>query len=252
VLPDSPASFRFGRSLILWLQESRRRIGGWPTLRQLSLNFCELLRDCAPAHRRLRYGDLEYDWQERVDTTWSNVPLATRLREIVVGRQYQPSDPDLFREVLGGLSIPYEQFTFVDLGSGKGRALLLATEFPFHRIVGVELLPELHAVAGQNARQFRAGAQQDRIELWCGDAREFVFPCEPLVVFLFDPFPEYVLEKVIANLGESALQNPRPIVLVYLNPLSEHVRSGSGWLRRVRGNIQYAVYENGYPTSTKP
>ena len=214
----------------------------WPTLWQLAVRSYELLRDYTPARRRLRYGDLEYDWEERVDTTWSNVRLGTRLREIVAGRQYQPSDPALFREVMGGLAIDYPQFTFVDLGSGKGRALLLATEFPFARIVGVELLPELHARAGQNVLRFRGGAERERIELWCGDARRFPFPSGPLLVFLFDPFPEPVLEEVIANLRQAAGQQPRPLVLVYLNPISEHVLSSAGWLRRVCGNIQYAVY----------
>jgi SAM-dependent methyltransferase len=227
---------------------------GWlKTLRSLTVSFYELLRDYTPARRRLRYGDLDYDWEERVDTTWSNVRLGTRLREMVAGRQYQPCDAELFRAVIGALAIDYRQYTFIDLGSGKGRALLLAAEFPFARIVGVELLPELHAVAVRNTQQFRAGAERERIELWCGDARRFAFPSGPLLVFLFDPFPEHVLEEVMANLRQALVQEARPLLLVYLNPISEHVLSNPGWLRRVGGNIQYAVYENGVqPTSTSP
>lgn len=253
MLPDAPAPFRLGPGLIAWLQESRRRIGFWGTLRQLSVSFYELLRDYTPGRRRLRYGDLEYDWEERVDTTRSNVRLGTRLREIVAERQYQPCDPGLFREAVGALAIDYRQFAFVDLGSGKGRALLLAAEFPFRRIQGVELLPELHSIAVQNARQFRAGAERQRIELRCGDARGFAYPSGPLLVFLFDPFPGHVLETVIANLGKAVRHEPRPLLLVYLNPISEHVLSNSGWLCRRCGSIQYAVYESSlYPTSTRP
>jgi SAM-dependent methyltransferase len=170
--------------------------------------------------------------------------LGTRLREIFAGRQYQPIEAELFREVIGGLDIDYQRFTFVDLGSGKGRALLLATEFPFRRIIGVELLPELHAIAEQNVDKYQAGAQRQRIELLCGDARQFWFPLEPLLVFLFDPFPEHVLQEVIGNLEQSVSQALRPIVVVYLNPISEHILSNTGWLQRLRGNVQYAIYVN--------
>jgi SAM-dependent methyltransferase len=204
----------------------------------------ELLRDYAPARRRLRYGDIDYDCEHRVDTTWANVTLGTRLREIFVGRQYQPTDPDLFRGVIGELGIAYGEFTFIDLGSGKGRALLLASEFPFRRIIGVELLPELHAIAQQNAGRYQGAAQESRIELWCGDAREFQFPPEPSVVFLFDPFPEHILEQVLTNLERSVRQQPRHLVLVYQNPISEHVLSNACWLRRMQGDVQYAVYES--------
>lgn len=247
MLPNNPAPFTFRRGFVLWFRDSVRRAGFWHTLGSLSTSFCELLSDYRPARRRLRYGDVEYDWEHRVDTTWANVRLGTRIREILVGRQYQPTDPDLFREVVGTLGLDYQEFTFIDLGSGKGRALLLAAEFPFRRIVGVELLPELHAIAGQNQQKYRAGAERVRIELWCGDARRFIFPMEPLLVFLFDPFPEHVLEEVAINLERSWRERPRPVVLVYLNPISEHVLSNTAWLSRRRGNIQYAVYENKSP-----
>ena len=255
-----PPPFTLRRGFAAWWRDSVRQRGFWRTLGRLGSSASELLRDCAPARRRLRYGDLEYDWEWRVDTTWANPRFGTRLREIFAGRQYMPTDPELFRPVLHELGVPYEQFTFIDLGSGKGRALLLASEFPFRRIIGVELLPELHAVAQENIRTYQEGAQQARIELWCGDARQFPFPSEPLVVFLFDPFPEHVLEQVIAALGRSVRaascesrvasgeagdgKHAHQVYVVYQNPISEHVLSNSRWLRRVKGNIQYAVYSS--------
>jgi predicted RNA methylase len=211
----------------------------------LIVSLCGLLRDYTPARRRLRYGDLDFDWDNRVDTTWSNVRFRTRLREIFAGRPYQPTERDLFREMLQGLEIVYEKFTFIDLGSGKGRALLLAAGFPFSRIIGVELLPELHEIAQENVRLFQGGLQASRIELWCGDARQCQFPASPLVVFLFDPFPEHILEEVIANLEHSVRKYPRRVVIVYQNPISEHVLSNAEWLRRLRGDIRYAIYQGG-------
>jgi SAM-dependent methyltransferase len=238
-----PAPITTRGAFAQWWRESSRRIGRWHTLTALIASLFGLLRDYTPARRRMRYGDLDFDWDNRVDTTWSNVRFGTRLREILAGRPYQPTEPELFREMVAGLGIDFEQFTFVDLGSGKGRAVLLATEFPFGRLIGVELLPELHAIAQENGRRFQGGAQTHRIELLCGDARQFECPATPLVVFLFDPFPEHILEEVIAKLERSVREHPRRVIVVYQNPISEHVLSNAGWLRRSRGDIRCAIYE---------
>ena len=64
-----------------------------------------------------------------------------------------------------------EQLVFVDLGSGKGRTLLLASEYPFRRIVGVELSPKLHRIAKTNVEKFRSEEQRCRtFALHCMDA----------------------------------------------------------------------------------
>lgn len=230
------------RGLWTWWRDALRHRRTGHALGRLVIDIYDMLRDLTPARRRLRFGDLEYDFEHGVNTTWANPTLSTRVKEVLAGRQYMPTDPDLFREVIGGLGIEYPRYTFVDLGSGKGRALLLACEFGFRRIVGVELLPELHRVAAQNARRFRKGTQRQRIELWCGDARSFRFPPEPLVVFLFDPFPELILAEVIAHLERSLSEQPRPALIVYQNPISEHVLSGATWLERVKGDVRAAVY----------
>lgn len=244
-LSPEPPPFTLAQGFARWWRESVARRGFARTLASLGASVFELLRDLTPSRRRLRYGDMEFDWDHRVDTTWANVRFATRVREIFAGRAYQPAEPELFRYVLRALNIDHREFTFIDLGSGKGRALLLASEFPFRRIIGVELLPELHAIAQTNASRFSSPWQQcHQFDLWCGDARQFTFPAEPLLVFLFDPFPEYVLERVLSNLERSLREQPRAVVVVYLNPISEHVLSNAKWLRRLRGSIQYAVYEN--------
>lgn len=241
-----PKSFPISRAFLEWWRDSVQRLGGWRALARLGAGAGALLLDLMPARRRLRYGDLEFDWDYGVNTTWANPTLGTRVRELFTERRYMPTDPEWFRETVGGLGIDYPQFVFLDLGSGKGRALLLASEFPFRRIVGVELLPELHRVAQENARHFQQGAQQHRIELWCGDARHFCFPPEPLLVFLFDPFPEHILEQVILRLEQSWRGRPRKLLIIYQNPISEHVLSNALWLRRRSGDVRVAIYEAGF------
>ncbi len=62
--------------------------------------------------------------------------------------------PNIFTTRISSLLIDYRQFVFVDFGFGKGTALLLATEFPFKRIIGVEFSPELHRIAEENIKRF--------------------------------------------------------------------------------------------------
>ena len=67
----------------------------------------------------------------------------------------------------------------------------MASEYPFRRIVGVELLPELHQIAQENLARYKSESQKCfALEAVCGDAIDFAFPVEPLVIFLFNPLPE--------------------------------------------------------------
>ena len=92
-------------------------------------------------------------------------------------------------------------FHFVDLGCGKGRAVLLASERPFRSVTGVELHPGLAAIARRNAEVMRSsGAVLGVVNVICGDATEFLYPPGPLLVFLYNPFGSAVLRAVLAAL----------------------------------------------------
>ncbi len=226
------------------LRESIATRGWLRTIAHLLFGGFEIARDCLPARRRLRFGDIEFDCDYRVNTTWANLPLATRVREVFVGRQYQASDPAVFHDMLSRLDIDHRQFTFLDLGSGKGRALLLASDYPFRRIVGVELLPELHAIAEENIRKYRSPRQQCReFQLICADARADALPAGPLVVFLFDPFPEEILRRVMAAIERSWRQEPRDMFIAYENPRSERVVAEFTIFRKLAGTPQWAVFQ---------
>jgi SAM-dependent methyltransferase len=231
-------------SAAAWLREWLARRGRLRTLAVLLEGAFEIARDRLPARRRLRYGDIDFDWDHRVDTTWSNLALRTRFRELLAGRGYQPSDPLTFHQLMAALPIDFSAFSFLDLGSGKGRALLMAADYPFRKIVGVELLPELHAIARDNVGRYSSQRQQCReFRLHCGDARHFPLPPEPLVIFLFDPFPEEILREVIAGVERSLKEFPRPLFIAYQNPISGWVVADSSLFRKLVDTIQYAIYE---------
>ncbi len=114
------------------------------------------------------------------------------------GVRYQASDPDHFRDLLRRLPIDYRDFVFVDFGAGKGRALLLASEFPFKRVVGVEFSPELTEIARRNVAGFRSDRQHcHEFELVCADALDYELPDEPAILYFYNPFTETVLRRVL-------------------------------------------------------
>ena len=240
--PTAEPRLGFSGILRQWWGEGLVRDGWLRTLRRFLAVLWEFLRESMPEQRRQRYGDVEYDWDYRVDTTSATVGWRDRLLGALLS-PYQATDPALFREMLDCLTIDFREFTFIDLGSGKGRALLMAADFPFRRIVGVELLPGLHRVAQQNIGKYKSDSQKCfAVESVCCDAREFAFPPEPTVLYLFNPLPETGLAKVVARLERSLREYPRPVYVLYHNPLLERIFSGSAMLKKIGGTQQYVIY----------
>ena len=102
----------------------------------------------------------------------------------------------------------------------------MASDYPFRRIIGVELLPSLHQIAQENLRQYKSESQKCfALESICADATDFPLPEDPLVIFLFNPFPESGMRQVVANLEQSLRAHPRPVYVLYHNPLLEHTLS---------------------------
>jgi hypothetical protein len=107
----------------------------------------------------------------------------------------------------------------------------------------VELLPALNDAALDNLGKYRSESQKCfAIESICADASEFAFPVEPTVLFLFNPFPEAGLRRVIVNLERSLREHPRSVYVLYHNPLLEQVLGESALLQKIGGTHQYAVY----------
>ena len=144
---------------------------------------------------------------------------------------------------MSSAKIELRKFTFIDIGSGKGRALLMAADYPFRRILGIELLPELHRVAKENLAKYKSDSQQCfAIECVLGDAGEFAFPPEPTVLYLFNPLPESGLAGMIGNLDRSLREHPRAVFVLYHNPLLEQVLSQSALFKRIAGTHQYSIF----------
>lgn len=114
-----------------------------------------------------------------------------------------------------------EGYSFVDVGAGKGRALFLAAELPFRKIIGVELNPALVRVAQRNLAQWRRLARaksEKRIRVIPGDALEFRWPRTPLLTYLYNPFDCSLVAELAAKLAAAARSGSTLVDLLYVNP----------------------------------
>jgi hypothetical protein len=187
-------------------------------------------------------GDRDFDARFGTDTQ-GEIPvdhLAHSPRVAAQAVSYEPTDPAAFRVMMGRLPIRHRDYTFIDLGAGKGRTLLLATLVPFGRIIGVEASPLLHRIAGENLKAWaRAGMPARGVRTLLQDASAYTPPPDPCVVFLFNPFHARAMGRVLRSLRLSVQAAPRDLWLVYYNPqLTEQVER-ERWLARV-------TFEAGY------
>jgi SAM-dependent methyltransferase len=114
--------------------------------------------------------------------------------------------------------VPIDEFTFIDLGSGMGRAVLLASRFPFRAAIGVELHPTLARIARKNLSLWRASQRPlAPMKIVCGDALGFQFPPGPCVVFLFNPFRAPVLRRLAAAWASAFAARPGQLDVLYVN-----------------------------------
>jgi SAM-dependent methyltransferase len=162
-----------------------------------------------------------FDWRHNVHTCGKVEldHLTITSENARHGVFYDPTHPKLLFEVLSALDIPYERYAFVDLGSGKGRVLLVASEFPFLEVRGVEFARELHETACENICRYRSGSQKTHnVRSIHGDAIDFEFPASSFVLFLNNPFGPGVLMPVLRRLRETLATHPRDVIIVYATP----------------------------------
>jgi len=186
--------------------------------------------------------------------TDGDVGLRTYLSDLkipnpnwVYGNDYMGIEPERFFALFADLEIRCEDFVFVDLGSGKGRALLLASERPFKRIVGIEFSPELNEIAKMNIQRYKNPKQRcTTIESVCADCSFYQIPEEPCVLFLFDPCRGGVLAKTMENIRRSLAEHPREMYLLYAAPPPEGERLASEFLSLSRRDPirNLSVYAN--------
>lgn len=196
--------------------------------------------------------DSEFDRKWGVDTRGTLLPAKSAVvgPNWLYGARYQGIDHNALSQVLAELPIGHDNFTFVDFGSGKGRALLVASQFPFKKIIGVEYSAQLSDVARQNLSRFpKEETRCGGIELVCADAARCPIPEGPLVVMLNNPFGKTIMAQLVRNVAASFRKDPRRIIILYFVALFADAWRNAGFVREVRGSKWISIYDT-QPLST--
>ena len=219
------------------------------TLKLCGMKAIGFVRGLMPACRADRYRarelDKEFDRKYGIETSGIVHPSESTVvgNNWIYGVRYEPVNQTMFVQTIKELSISYEKFVFIDFGSGKGRALLLAAGFPFKRIVGIEYCHDLNRIASKNLTHFPSASKLCKnIDLVSLDAAEYCLPNEPLV-FFYNPFGRQVMEKVVQNVIDSFRSCPRRMIIAYLAPKDADLWDRVQFLKRDRSGR--AVWDTG-------
>ncbi|MGI9108047.1 MAG: class I SAM-dependent methyltransferase [Pyrinomonadaceae bacterium] len=175
--------------------------------------------------------------------------LGVEGQSVAHANDYEPINTKLFGKILRTLPIKHEDFVFIDFGSGMGRALLLAAEFPFRQIIGIEFSSRLHGIAEDNIRRYENPARRCAdVESVCTDAVAYAIPPAQTVFFLYNPFKETVMTNVLVNIRQSLKQHPREVWIIYVNPRLDRLLDGDDMFTKIASGkgytIRYTIYRN--------
>ena len=212
-MPDPRMPFRR-------LQRSLKRHGAVATVRHIgTLPF-----------RRHRHEDSLSDFVKEQDGTFDvdfNVDTGgfIKINDLkTVGRHradavdYQATSPSLFREMISKLDIDFPSYTFIDVGSGKGRAVLLAAAYPFRRIIGVEFAPQLCDTARRNLITYTGQLLCEDIEIVCEDVDGYSLPAGPAVFFIYNTFAATMMKRFANKVLRHSDDAEQPSCILYCSP----------------------------------
>ncbi len=165
-----------------------------------------------------------------------------------------------FHWTMAALGLDFGHYHFVDIGSGWGSIVLLAAGYPFRSVTGIEFAQELHEKASANLNWARANGliMRSAVELRNESALEIDLPAGPILMFTFNPFREQVMRPFLERIDASVRHNPRPVILIYVNPAEAHLLARPGvtelplkgpkaWLLKLFSPYRVRVYSWGSP-----
>jgi SAM-dependent methyltransferase len=235
---------------LMWLQLRRlvrtRGVGG--TILYLARNVAEL-------PTRVRRVLLEASYDRKMGVQTSRLIAATdlgieasKVGDVAVGAisesAYVPSPAWALPVILKQLDIRYDEYNFIDLGSGMGRVVLMAAEFPFTRVVGVEFSPQLHEIAKDNLAHSSGHRKAGSVELLLRDAREYTPLPGNCIIYMFNPFRENVMRTVLDNLKRYFESQPAAqLYIVYFVPVLAELLDACSFLVKLKADQNYNIYK---------
>lgn len=188
---------------------------------------------------------MRFETQFGIDTGGIDYDLAGlggAGENLVHANAYEPIQHRVFGAIVKAANIHPAGFTFVDYGSGKGRAMLLAAEFRFGKVIGIEFASALHAAASDNIAAYRKKRPHAQIENVLQDAATFNIPKEKTFLYFYNPFGPQVLDKVAALIERHVSDHALDTFIAYRNPVHAAVFDQLDCMETVVRNQSFVLY----------
>ena len=233
-----------GREKPRWVRRGIELVARFePIRRVLFVYYDKKLVHLSP----IRPFDNQYGIRTSGSLPGSVLQLGYSVKKTTAHVGYLGIQPSIIRRALN--IVPHHNdATFLDLGCGKGRALVVASEFPFRSVIGVEISPVLVKVAKENAQVIaRNLPERTPITVVNRDALDYALPEGNLIIFLYNPFGEDLITRLLTNIETALLKGDSSIWVVYSNPVWGHIFDTSSTLSRIYAeSIPYDPGEIGF------
>jgi SAM-dependent methyltransferase len=209
--------------------------------KSILVHYWKLYAVWSPWNPWYRYLDERFDRRFAVDT--AGVLILPEIHSDPRFNGYSPTPHSFFLRMLRHINVDHAEYTFIDFGCGKGKALLLAAQLSFKRIIGIELSSELIRIAADNLSSYRGKRICKTIDLEHTDARNFHIPNERTIFYFCDPFEAELMRTVVGNIRSSLVSAPREIYILYFMPVHRGLLDEAGFLTLVRQASWYCIYK---------
>lgn len=195
-----------------------------------------------------RVSEVYYEWRFGISTSQCVVQSQLGYEEHSC-HMYTATDYRSFRKVMKHVELRKHKDVFLDYGSGMGRVLIMAATYPFSKVIGVELSPELNKVAFENIKRVKKKLKCKDIEIVEADAASYDIPSEVSLIYFYSPFSGAILSQVVDNIHKSLVEAPRELTIVYKNPtyFETEVKNRDWLFKRAEfthlSKHKYVIYE---------
>jgi len=164
--------------------------------------------------RKYKLDTIELDRLKTITVTGDNLDHASI---------YQACNYYILEKGFDYLGSINENKNIIDLGCGKGRAMIVAAHYGFQNITGIEFARALCLSAENNIREIRKIYPSVKFNIICDDVINYKIEKDQTVFFFFNPFDEVIMLKVVKNILSSFKENERKIYIMYANPVHKEI-----------------------------
>ena len=151
--------------------------------------------------------------------------LGLANEELLSATGYEATSELEFHYVMRKLKIQFEQYDFVDYGSGKGAMLIEASDYDFNTIVGLEFSKNLVDISIANVEKYQHDydVSMNNVVHRLGNCMNYSLLKKPHVIFMYNPFGPDVMKPVVDQLEKSLARIHKPSYIIYHNPMHHEV-----------------------------